>query len=301
MNNNYGFVYIWYDTKLKRFYIGSHWNNKKNPETDGYICSSKTMRDNYRNRPNTFKRRILKRVYTNRNDLLLEEQKWLDLIPKEDFGKRYYNKSKNVFYPHIVFTKEQEKIRNELFKKNCVGWNKGLTKNTHPQLAKTDIVRQKISVAQKGIAKGYTGRKFYNDGVTQIMCDPNNVPSGWLPGRLNCAWNKGKKGSVPWNKGKTCPQLAKFGAKNGMFGRKQSKELIQKRKESLIRTWNNKTDKRNYYSSKKVIVDGIEYISFSEANRQLQACFAFGSLSKKYNTINFIIKKCNKKRKLIPL
>ena len=35
----YGFVYIWYDRKHKRYYIGSHWGS----EDDGYICSSTHM------------------------------------------------------------------------------------------------------------------------------------------------------------------------------------------------------------------------------------------------------------------
>lgn len=99
MNNNYGFIYIWFDKKYNRFYIGSHWNSKKNPETDGYICSSGAMREAHRRRPSDFKRKILKRIYTNRNDLLAEEQKWLDLIPREEIGKKYYNKNTSVrFY-----------------------------------------------------------------------------------------------------------------------------------------------------------------------------------------------------------
>lgn len=83
----YGFVYIWYDRKHKRYYIGSHWGT----EDDGYICSSNNMRHNYRNRPDDFKRRTLSIIKTNRVDLLNEEQRWLDLISREDFGLKYYN------------------------------------------------------------------------------------------------------------------------------------------------------------------------------------------------------------------
>ena len=32
----YGFVYIWYDRKHHRYYIGCHWGTID----DGYICSS---------------------------------------------------------------------------------------------------------------------------------------------------------------------------------------------------------------------------------------------------------------------
>lgn len=90
--NEYGFVYIWRDRKHNRFYIGCHWGR----EDDGYICSSDWMRHAYKRRPQDFKRRILKRIDTNRRNLLKEEQKWLNLVKKEELGKSYYNFQKQV-------------------------------------------------------------------------------------------------------------------------------------------------------------------------------------------------------------
>lgn len=72
----YGFIYIWFDKKNTRFYIGSHWGY----ENDGYICSSRMMRQAYNRRPEDFKRRIISRIYSNREDLLLEEERWLKMI-----------------------------------------------------------------------------------------------------------------------------------------------------------------------------------------------------------------------------
>ena len=86
----YGFVYIWYDKKRKMYYIGCHWGK----EDDGYICSSNRMRKAYRRRPQDFKRRILKRIYTDRNNLLEEEHKWLHLIKDKELNKKYYNLTK---------------------------------------------------------------------------------------------------------------------------------------------------------------------------------------------------------------
>jgi len=83
----YGFVYIWFDKKHKRYYIGSHWG----PEDDGYICSSKWMKQAYSHRPCDFKRKILTRVYTNKKDLLIEENLWLSMIKPEEIKIRYYN------------------------------------------------------------------------------------------------------------------------------------------------------------------------------------------------------------------
>lgn len=83
----YGFVYLWYDKKHKRYYIGCRWGK----EDDGYICSSPWMKKGYKRRPEDFKRRILSRVYTNKKDLLEEEYKWLSKIKNDDLGKKYYN------------------------------------------------------------------------------------------------------------------------------------------------------------------------------------------------------------------
>ena len=83
----YGFIYIWFDCKNKRYYIGSHWGT----EDDGYICSSKWMSMAKLRRPEDFKRRILKRVYTSRKDLYEEETRWLQMIKPEEVKVRYYN------------------------------------------------------------------------------------------------------------------------------------------------------------------------------------------------------------------
>lgn len=96
----YGFVYIWFDKKYKRYYIGSHWGT----EDDGYICSSNWMYKTYKRRPTDFKRRIIKRIYTNRKDLLLEEDRYLKMMKKEELAKsnnkiRYYNVYNTVNFP----------------------------------------------------------------------------------------------------------------------------------------------------------------------------------------------------------
>jgi hypothetical protein len=106
----FGFVYIWRDCLAKRFYIGSHKGNVD----DGYICSSTRMLAEYRKRPDDFKRRILQFSYLD-NDLLVIEQHWLDLIPRNEFGKKYYNystKARGFHFSSEISKKEVvEKIR----------------------------------------------------------------------------------------------------------------------------------------------------------------------------------------------
>jgi hypothetical protein len=88
----YGFVYIWFDSWRKMYYIGCHWGR----EDDGYICSSTRMRKAYRRRPQDFKRRIIQKGIA-RDVLMDEEFKWLNLVPDEQLGNKYYNLSKRHF------------------------------------------------------------------------------------------------------------------------------------------------------------------------------------------------------------
>lgn len=91
----YGFVYIWRDRKRKMYYIGSHWGS----EDDNYVCSSNIMKSAYKRRPNDFKRRIISRIYTNRKDLLIEEQKYISMI---DPNKTYSKNKTNIERSTIV-------------------------------------------------------------------------------------------------------------------------------------------------------------------------------------------------------
>jgi len=111
----FGFIYLWFDKRYNRFYIGRHWGT----ENDGYICSSTAMRDAHRRRPDDFKRRILKRIYTNNEDLVIEEQRWLDMIDPIECGNKYYNKTlksntpSTRGYKHTEETIEKIKIGNQ--------------------------------------------------------------------------------------------------------------------------------------------------------------------------------------------
>jgi len=83
----YGFVYIWFDKKHSRFYIGSHWGT----EDDGYICSSTWMKQAHSHRPNDFKRKIIKKIFSSRKELMEEEFRYLSMIKDHELKTRYYN------------------------------------------------------------------------------------------------------------------------------------------------------------------------------------------------------------------
>lgn len=167
----YGFVYLWYDTFRKMYYIGCRWGNID----DGYVCSSRRMRDAHRNRPHHFKRRILSYVYTNKQDLLDKEYQWLSMIQEQELGKKYYNLCNHHFshwttnqtrakdvYEKISETKkafwasnESSELREEVrafhkargtkppSRKGKSSWNKGLTKETDSRVLNNSLAVSK--------------------------------------------------------------------------------------------------------------------------------------------------------------
>jgi hypothetical protein len=188
----YGFVYLWYDRKHKRYYVGSHWGS----EDDGYICSSNWMRDAYRRRREDFKRRILSRVNTTRQELLDEEHKWLNLIKIEELGKRYYN-LRTWHQGHWTTIENTLSIREKISKAN-----KG-----RKLLPRSDEYKKKISKANKG--RKQTPEAIEINRQAQLKSYEN--------------------GRVAFMKGKTYEEL---GYIHPMLGRKHTEESKQKIKEA---------------------------------------------------------------------
>ena len=114
MSEKYGFIYVWYDKKNKMFYLGRHWGNVN----DRYICSSNRMRDSHRRRPDDFNRRIVSYVYTSKDDLVLEEQRWLDMIQTKELGIRYYNKTKSSTTPSTLGYNHSEETKEKIKQSN---------------------------------------------------------------------------------------------------------------------------------------------------------------------------------------
>lgn len=83
-----GFVYIWFDTLRRMFYVGSH----EGHVGDGYCTSSVRCKRAILRRPSTFKFRVLEHVsFTSRAELNDRENIWLKLIKPSELGVRYYN------------------------------------------------------------------------------------------------------------------------------------------------------------------------------------------------------------------
>ncbi len=128
----FGFVYLWYNrTALEmerqdyvkagrhkrkkkchpRIYVGCHYGSTN----DGYVCSSSWMKAAYKRNPQNFVRRILYWQQTpDKKELLQVEQRWLNLIEKNELGTRFYNLSKTASMA-LTIDKNQ---RSEIGRKN---------------------------------------------------------------------------------------------------------------------------------------------------------------------------------------
>jgi len=132
MNIYTGYIYLWYDTKAKLFYLGGH----KGKVEDSYICSNKMMIRAYKKRPNTFKFKILQYTYGDNKDLREAEQHWLNFIKNEElyWTQNIYNKTVK-YYNQKKHSAGGNGSANK--GKSHSPWNKGLTKEKDSRLAKS--------------------------------------------------------------------------------------------------------------------------------------------------------------------
>lgn len=274
--DRYGFVYIWRDRKKNRYYIGSHWGT----EDDGYICSSKWMQTSYYRRTADFKRRILKRIYTERFDLLVEEKKWLDLIPDEELGKKYYNKIKYVF-DNQLWSETDKNRQSELQKSRWADpeykkkTGDAISKTHKKIIAKLTPEERKekfghdVSAETRAILREYAKKQWENYTPEQKQAHADRC-------RTNIAgWSKG------FTK-ETHPQLAhtdeskekirqagigrKFGEEfrnkirirmltnNHMKGEKHRSETLKKMSFAHLKRWQNMTEDEKLSRNKKISI-----------------------------------------------
>lgn len=179
----YGFVYLWYDKKRKMYYVGCHWGHIE----DGYICSSNRMRDAYKRRPQDFKRRIIKKIYTSRIELLQEEFKWLSQISEDELNIKYYNNKKHHCghwssdeYKKEKVIKKLKKIKSnetkELLRQKAIKqWKNIETRKKHSEKMieiykeRPDIIENMIKTKTGKKLGPYKGKKEYSDGWKKTL------------------------------------------------------------------------------------------------------------------------------------
>lgn len=221
MQEKYGIVYIWRDKKYKRFYIGCHWGF----DEDGYICSSVWMKSAYKRRPEDFKKRILKKIHTNKKDLFEAESYFLNKIKKEEFGKKYYNLKNNIRHwsSNIdEYNSTREKISQSQKNKPGRKWSEESKKKLSNTLTGRKLLEEtknKLSVINKG-KSFFAGKKHSEESKLKISIA--NSDKKCFLGKKHSDETKikmsesAKTRKRPKMLRSTCPNCGKIGAINGL-------------------------------------------------------------------------------------
>lgn len=158
----YGFIYLWFDKKYQRFYLGRHWGS----EDDGYICSSRMMRQSYNRRPRDFKRRIIKRVST-KEELIIQEQRYLDMIKPEETGSKYYNISLKATTPTMKGRKHSPETR---LKMSLATKGQKMSEETREKLRQANLGKTLSEKTKKKISENHN-RDYTDLGFRKKMSD----------------------------------------------------------------------------------------------------------------------------------
>lgn len=198
----YGFVYIWYDRKHKRFYIGCHWG----AEDDGYICSSYWMKRSYLRRPDDFKRRILTKVYTTRNDLMEAEYKWLSLISENELKTKYYNIRKHHWNHWSADTEKRKSIGQKISaawtpEKRAKASQEKTIKNP---MKNPDVVEKRLETYKKGNHKAWNkGKKLGPNPEHSKRMKGRSSPNKSIPISDECREKLSKEWKIVLPNGET--------------------------------------------------------------------------------------------------
>lgn len=229
MNIYTGYIYLWYDTKAKLFYLGGHQGKIE----DTYVCSNTMMLRAYKKRPETFKVRVLEYVNGDLDTLRNAEQRWLDKIKDEEL---YW--TPNIYNSTVRYYNQKKLSRGGSRKghtKNRTkpSWNKGYTKveiemrkkgllsfipldcprpKRQPNIIGPKIRRPKIPKVLLNKECPVCNKDFNTYKEKQKTC--SRACSGkiaWLTGTAVPGFKKGKPA---WNKGLPNPNAAENGRKS---------------------------------------------------------------------------------------
>lgn len=197
----YGFVYLWFDRKHKRFYIGCHWGSTD----DSYICSSPWMKAAYKRRPEDFKRRILNTNISTRKELFEQELHWLSMIKKSEirpYAKtpRYYNLS--LSNGHWILSEEKSLTVRQKLSKSLTGrttYQKGMTLEQIHGPEKAAAIREKFRQAKLGKSPHNKGKSLEESYGAEKAAELRKKNRDARVGKPSTSSSKFQKGHIPWN------------------------------------------------------------------------------------------------------
>lgn len=185
---NESFTYCWTDKEKKILYVGTH---KSSPE-DNYICSSKIMLEEYRNRPSDFSREIL--AFGTYEDMIKFETVILKSInaARDPLFYNMHNGDGNFFNKgHAEETKKKLKIaRNKRTDKPRLG--KPLSEEGKAKASESAKKRSLTEEGRKHLS--YAGKKSAEKRKN------DTVYRDYLSKKTKEMWEKRRLGLLPWPK-----------------------------------------------------------------------------------------------------
>jgi len=138
------FVYCWTDHLTNMLYVGSH----KGSTDDGYVCSSKLMKEQYEIRPQDFTRQIIAQGKTE--DVRSLECKILTAINAR-IDEQFYNQTNGNGERHLKThtISARQKIGNIHRGKTLSDNHKHIMSETHKGKSKSEEQKKKMSESAK--------------------------------------------------------------------------------------------------------------------------------------------------------
>lgn len=206
------FVYCWTDHKDNKLYIGSH----KGSVDDGYICSSKLVKEQYHLRPQDFSREIL--YEGSWNEMFKLEGKLLKDADAKNNDSYYnqHNGSGDFRNKHQssesrekiskaklgILRTEETKRKISLSRMGNIPWNKGkFTSEETKEKIRIARAKQIITVEDKiKMSAAGRGRIFSDEHKRRISVALEGIP---LSEERKKNISISLKGRTAWNKGNT--------------------------------------------------------------------------------------------------
>lgn len=181
------FLYCWTNTAVGKMYIGYHVGT----EDDGYVCSSKYMKKEYKESPELFTRQII--AYGTEDDIRNLETTVLTALDAAN-DEQFYNLSnyarpRKTGWRHSPYSKQKISEAGHGNKRSCGPSERKRVANTGKR--RTDEQRARVHLWTKG-NKSNTGRVWINNGQHSTMINQSqSIPDGYTLGRgKKNTWSK---------------------------------------------------------------------------------------------------------------
>lgn len=169
-----GFTYCWSDHATGKVYVGIHLGDL----SDGYICSSKAMKQEYKERPHDFTRQIL--FYGSYSICAKFEKELIAALFKSD-KNTFYNRSngKKILFDDVIKNKIRDKAQG---RKMPYGH---LEKMLAARIGKpgprkgvslSEETRKKISDSKRGVVTSKMGHKHTLETKKKMSESAKNRP-----------------------------------------------------------------------------------------------------------------------------